>query len=431
MQSVVIDTPTVKGFGSKIYNHPLWTMIAAFGCYFCVYGFRKPFTAGAYESISYFNISWKSLLISSQIFGYLISKALGIFIVSSIGKYKRIRAILLSISFALLSLLGYALCPAPYSLFFLFLNGLPLGMIFGYIQGFLEGKNNSEMFVASLGSSFILADGFSKSTGSWLLNLNVPIQWMPFIAGAIFLPFTLLFVWMLTKIPTPTAAEINSRSKREPMSQVDRKRFLRSFLPGILGISFIYLMASLLRGIRSDYALEIWNYLGVKNNPALFSQTESWVMAGILAINGCMIFIKNNKKAFNISQLTILIGFLFMVSCFLLFKIHFSSFWLIVLSGFGIYLPYLTITSSIFERLIALTKAKANVGFLMYVVDFIGYLGYNILVICTNILFKKDELITNFFKLNLYLGGIGIMLSFFCYVYFYQKLNKHRIPINK
>jgi hypothetical protein len=236
---------------------------------------------------------------------------------------------------------------------------------------------------------------------------------------------------MLTKIPTPTAAEINSRSKREPMSQVDRKRFLRSFLPGILGISFIYLMASLLRGIRSDYALEIWNYLGVKNNPALFSQTESWVMAGILVINGCMIFIKNNKKAFNISQLTILIGFLFMVSCFLLFKIHFSSFWLIVLSGFGIYLPYLTITSSIFERLIALTKAKANVGFLMYVVDFIGYLGYNILVICTNILFKKDELITNFFKLNLYLGGIGIMLSFFCYVYFYQKLNKHRIPINK
>lgn len=75
MQSVLIDTPIEEGFAKKLYNHPLWTMIAAFGCYFCVYGFRKPFTAGAYEGISYFNISWKSLLISSQIFGYLISKA--------------------------------------------------------------------------------------------------------------------------------------------------------------------------------------------------------------------------------------------------------------------------------------------------------------------------------------------------------------------
>lgn len=296
-------------------------------------------------------------------------------------------------------------------------------MIFGYIQGFLEGKNNSEVFIASLGSSFILADGFSKSTGSWLLNLNVPIHWMPFVAGALFLPFTLLFIWMLTKIPAPTVAEINNRSKREPMTQIDRKRFLRSFFPGILGIALIYLLASLLRGIRSDYALEIWNYLGVKNNPALFSLTESWVMAGILVINGCSIFIKNNKNAFNISLLTISVGFLLMVSCFLLFKFHFSSFWLIVLSGFGIYLPYLTVTSSIFERLIAFTKAKANVGFLMYMVDFIGYLGYNILLISTNLYFKKDELITNFFNLNLYLGGVGIMLSFLCYLYFFKKFN--------
>ena len=430
MQSLAIDTTLLKSLNQKIFNHPLWTMIAAFGCYFCVYGFRKPFTAGAYEGLSYLNISWKSLLISSQIFGYLISKAVGIFVVSSITHQKRVLAILASIAFALLSLVGYAICPAPYSLFFIFLNGLPLGMIFGYIQGFLEGKNKSEMFIAGLGSSFILADGFSKSIGSWLINQNVPLQWMPFVAGILFLPFTLFFIWMLTKIPPPTASDINNRSKRDPMSQNDRKSFVHSFLLGILGISIIYLLASLLRGIRSDYALEIWNYLGVKNNPALFSQTESWVMAGILLINGCLIFIKKNKFAFYISLFTILVGFVCMVLCYLLRQIHFSSFWLIVISGFGIYLPYLTITSSIFERLIAITRAKANVGFLMYIVDFVGYLGYNSLLISSNLFFNKDLLITQFFNLNLYFGAIGIIMTYLSYLYFSKKFKQLKITID-
>ena len=29
----------------------IWAMIAALGTYFCMYGFRKPFTAGTYEEI--------------------------------------------------------------------------------------------------------------------------------------------------------------------------------------------------------------------------------------------------------------------------------------------------------------------------------------------------------------------------------------------
>lgn len=421
MSSTSIQQPINASFSSKIFAHPLWSMIAAFGCYFCVYGFRKPFTAGSYEGIEFFNIGWKSILISSQILGYLLSKAGGIFFVSSLHARKRTQAILISISIALISLFFFAICPAPYALIFLFLNGLPLGMVFGYIQGYLEGRTISELLLASLGASFILADGVSKSVGSWLLLNRIPINWMPFSAGLIYLLPVLFFVWMLTKIPMPSISDEKNRSKREPMTQGDRVNFTQKFMPGIIGISLIYLMSSLLRGIRSDFALEIWESLGIKNNPALFSQTEVWVMIGILLINGSLIFIQSNKKAFNISLLAILAGFFFLLLTFYLKQLSFAPFWLIVCSGLGIYLPYLTITTSIFERLIAITKEKANVGFLMYIVDFVGYLGYNLLLIGSNFFFKKGTLISYFFELNLELSFLGISLTFLSFFYFRKK----------
>lgn len=421
MSSTSLQQPINSSFSSKIYAHPLWSMIAAFGCYFCVYGFRKPFTAGSYEGIEFYNIGWKSILISSQILGYLLSKAGGIFFVSSLQAQKRTQAILISISIALISLFFFAICPAPYALIFIFLNGLPLGMVFGYIQGYLEGRTISELLIASLGASFILADGVSKSVGSWLLLNRIPINWMPFSAGLIYLLPVLFFVWMLTKIPMPSISDEKNRSKREPMTQGDRVHFTKKFMPGIIGISLIYLMSSLLRGIRSDFALEIWESLGIKNNPALFSQTEVWVMVGILLINGSLIFIQSNKKAFNISLLAILAGFIFLVLTYYFKQSSFTPFWLIVCSGLGIYLPYLTITTSIFERLIAITKEKANIGFLMYIVDFVGYFGYNLLLIGSNFFFKKGTLISYFFELNLGLSFLGISLTFLSFFYFRNK----------
>jgi len=425
MLSASLKSNYNTSFSIKIFSHPLWSMVAAFGCYFCVYGFRKPFTAGSYEGIEYFHIGWKSLLISSQILGYLLSKAGGIFFVSSLKANKRTQAILISVAIALGSLFLYAICPAPYSIIFLFINGLPLGMIFGYIQGFLEGKTNSELLIASLGASFILADGVSKSVGSWLLQIQTPIQWMPFSAGLLYLLPLLFFVWMLTKIPQPTLKDIAQRSKREPMTQEDRVKFVNNFLPGILTISFIYLLSSLLRGIRSDFALEIWNSLGIKNNPALFTQTEAWVMGGILLINGSLILLKDNKKAFNASLFAILLGFIFLLLTYYFKQTNFPPFWLIVMSGLGIYLPYLTITTSIFERLIAITKEKANVGFLMYIVDFIGYLGYNLLLLTSNFIFSKGTLISNFFLYNLFLGFLGIILTYLAFLYFKQKYKNY------
>lgn len=403
--------------------HPAWSMIAAFGCYFCVYGFRKPFTAGTYEDQFFMGIHWKSILISSQIAGYMLSKWCGIFFVSSITWEKRAKAIILSIVIAELALLGFGFVPKPYNLIFLLLNGLPLGMIFGYIQGFLEGKKNTELFIAALGSSFILADGVSKSVGVSLLNWGVAENWMPFAAGLIYaLPF-LFFVWMLTQIPRPTASEIADRAERSPMTQQDRIQLVMQLWPGIIAISLLYLFAALLRGIRSDFAPEIWHYLGYEGVPSIYSQTEIWVTVGILLINGSLVLIKKNQIAFYTSLFAIASGFMLLVIAGLWGRDGLSSFWLIVLTGFGIYLPYLTITTSVFERMIAITRHKANIGFLMYIVDSVGYLGYNVLLIATGFIFPNWNLPQLFFSWITILGFAGLALSAASWIYFKRKLS--------
>lgn len=397
-------------------------MLAAFGCYFCVYGFRKPFTAGLYEEQFWLVIPWKSVLISSQIAGYMLSKCGGIFFVSSIAWSQRIKAILLSVLIAELALLGFGLAPKPWSILFLILNGLPLGMIFGYIQGFLEGKKNTELFIASLGASFILADGVSKSVGKILLDSGIEEAWMPFTAGLLFsIPF-LFFVWMLHQIPKPTKEDTAERSERVPMTSQDRSQLLQSLGLGIFGISLLYLFASLLRGIRSDFAPEIWEYLGFQDIPSLFTQTEIWVTLGILIINGSLVFIKNNVHAFLLSMVIILLGFILLIISGTLGLHYLSPFWLIVLTGFGIYLPYLTITTSVFERMIAISKHKANIGFLMYIVDSTGYIGYNILLLCSGFIFPHWDLAQLFFEWIILMGIAGICIALFCLLYFTKKL---------
>ena len=405
-------------------QHPAWSMIAAFGCYFCVYGFRKPFTAGQYVDQYWLGIHWKSILISSQIAGYMLSKWCGIFFVSSITWEKRARAIIISIVVAELALLGFGLIPRPWNLLFLVLNGLPLGMIFGYIQGYLEGKKNTELYIAALGSSFILADGVSKSVGMNLLNWGVAENWMPFAAGVLYALPLLFFVWVLTNIPKPNAQEIQDRSERAPMNQEDRKLLIKQLWPGILCISLLYLCASLLRGIRSDFAPEIWKYLGYSSLPSTYSQTEIWVTIGILGINGSLVLLKNNFRAFFTSMFAITMGFILLIVAGIWGQYFMNPFWLIVLTGFGIYLPYLTITTSVFERMIAITRHKANIGFLMYIVDSVGYLGYNILLLTVGFIFPSLNLPELFFAWIKMLVLLGLAISLLSGFYFIKKL-KH------
>lgn len=361
-----------------------WCVLASFGAYASMYGFRKPFTAATYTEEPFWS-GFKTWLVVAQALGYTLSKFLGIRVIAAMQPSRRAGVFLTLIGAAQFALLLFGLVPPPYSCACLFLNGLSLGMVFGLVLGFLEGRRMTEAFIAGLCASFILADGFTKSTGAWLLTLGISQQWMPFFAGLLFVGPLMIFVWMLRQIPPPTASDIAARSSRAPMNRVERRAMLRRYAPGLAGITAAYLLITILRSMRADFAPEIWSALGAKADPALFTRSEVWVALGVLAVNGLIVLIRDNRTAFFIALGTAVAGL-----CIIALTLignqasYLSPFALMVLLGFGLYMPYVAVHTTLFERLIAATRDRANVGFLMYIADAFGYLGYVAIMLVRN-----------------------------------------------
>jgi hypothetical protein len=55
----------------------MWCVVAAFGTYACMYGFRKPFTAAGYGGAGA-----KAWLVTAQVMGYMVSKFIGIKVIA-------------------------------------------------------------------------------------------------------------------------------------------------------------------------------------------------------------------------------------------------------------------------------------------------------------------------------------------------------------
>lgn len=414
----------------KVFANPAWALVAAFGTYFCMYGFRKPYTAATYAEISLFGLSYKFLLVIAQTLGYVLAKWIGIKIVSEIKSHQRIKAILGFIGFAEVMLLLFGLVPNPFNVIFLFLNGLSLGVIFGLVLGFVEGRKHTEFMVAGLCASFIISDGVSKSVGAYILASGVTEQWMPFVAGLVFLIPTLLFIAMLTCVPAPSARDIALRSARVPMTAEDRSKFFNKYAPGLIGIILVYLIVTLLRSVRADFAVEIWSGLGYEQTPDLFTRSELLVSFGVIIISGFAAFIHNHYKAFSFSLFTSLTGFMILLFAVAGLNHGADKFISMVLIGLGIYIPYVAVHAIMFERLIAITREKANVGFLMYIADSVGYTGYIGLMILKSFAPASDSIFDLFLKISIGMGIFGILLIIFCYLYFKNKLKSNEQQIS-
>lgn len=403
--------------------HAVWSIIAAFGTYFCMYGFRKPFTAASYSDINFFGYDYKTLLVAGQILGYMLSKFIGIKFISEMPYHGRAVVILALIFFSHLALLCFALVPVPWNCLMLFFNGIPLGMVFGLVMGFLEGRKFTEALLGFLCASFILADGFCKSVGTFILEKGVPEHWMPFVSGTIFIFPLFLFVWMLSKVPQPRDSDIIARSKRTPMNREDRRRFFSKYAIGLSLIILVYLFVTILRSMRADYAPEIWKGMGYEIKPDKFIISELWVTLGIVLSSSVMIFVKDNKRAFYLGLFISLLGFLLTLIAVIGLKNQIlDGFWFMVLVGLGLYLPYVLVHTTIFERLIAMTREKSNCGYLMYLADAIGYLGYVAVIISNAFVSKQFSLLDLFVNLVSFISILSVILIVLAFIYFVNRV---------
>ena len=385
----------------------LWSIVAAFGTYFCMYAFRKPFTAAAFADTAAWGLGEKTVLVTAQVLGYTASKFIGIRVIAEAPPERRAAMILTMIGAAEAALLLFGAVPQPLRALCMLANGLSLGMVFGLVLGFLEGRRVTEALIAALCASFILADGVMKSVGTWLLHLGVTERWMPALAGLLFILPLCAFVGMLAKIPPPDGRDLAFRSERHVMNRADRARLVRRHGVGLFLLVAVYFLVTVARSMRADFAPEIWRSLGVEAVPATFTSSETLVAVFVLVANGLSVLIIDNRRAFFTSLLVSLSGGLIMlVSLAGLSQSWFDGFTFMVLMGTGLYLPYVAIQTTVFERLIAMSRDKANLGFLMYVADAAGYLGYAGLMIASGMLPPGRDFL-QFFKVTC--GMIGVL----------------------
>ncbi|MGB3144084.1 MAG: DUF5690 family protein [Maribacter sp.] len=350
---------------------------ASFGLYFCMYAFRKPFSVATFEGLYVWGIDYKILLILAQVIGYMLSKFIGIKVVSGLHPKNRATYLTGMILFAELTLVLFGLVPKPFNFILFFFNGLSLGMIWGIVFSYLEGRKMTEILSIILCSSFIVSSGAVKSVGLWMMTTYYVTEfWMPAATGALFLPPFFSCLWFLKKLPPPTEEDRLLREVRKPMSREDRKKVLSRFLFPIMILVVFYMALTALRDFRDNFSRELWDSIGYAGDASIYTLSELPIAFLVLLILGLFGVVKSNYRAFvGFHYVLILASILVGVSTFLFQQGMLSPVYWMIFIGFGLYACYVPFNCIFFDRMIATFRIEGNAGYLIYIADSFGYLG--------------------------------------------------------
>lgn len=366
----------------------LFSGLAAFSAYFAVYAFRRPFAAATFGHVAgwHYLFDYKIALIIAQLVGYALSKIIGVKLIAELSHKRRASAIIGLIALSWVALIGFALVPAPWNIVFMFLNGLPLGLIWGLVYSYVEGRRTSEVIAALLCASFILSSGVVKSVGRWLLDsVGVSDFWMPAAAGALFFPILFVSVFALSQLPEPDPVDRAERTARAPMNAAQRRDFLVRHAAALVPLLVAYVLLTAFRDFRDNFAAEIWLALGYKNVATMFTASEVPVALLSLATLAAIMLVRDNRRALLLIHLAIGAGAVVIGGATLAFQWGFlgSTGWMI-LAGGGLYMAYTPFNAILFDRMIAATREVGTAGFMIYVADACGYVGSVALLLIRN-----------------------------------------------
>ena len=402
----------------------LWAGGAALLSYSLVYTLRKPFTAASFENAEFFDMDYKVVVTISQILGYVVSKFIGIKLISELQSEERFKFILTSVLLAEASLILFGLLSTPFNVAAMFLNGLSLGCMWGVIFSFIEGRRVTDILASLLGVSMVISSGTAKSVGLYVMNhLHVSEFWMPALIGAVALPLLLLLGWALNKLPEPNKEDIAMKSERETLNGKQRWKLFKSYMPFLSMLFIANIAIVVLRDIKEDFLVNIIDVSAY--SPWLFAQIDSVVTLIILGIFGLMVLVKDNLKALSVLFGLIIAGMIVMsVVSFGQQQFQLSPVIWLFIQSLCLYIAYLTFQTIFFDRFIACFRIRGNVGFFIVTTDFLGYTG-TVLVLVLKEFCNPDIDWAVFY--NRFAGYVGIFccVTFVCsFVYLHQRFRK-------
>ncbi|WP_353230131.1 DUF5690 family protein [Novosphingobium sp.] len=401
--------------------------LMAFGTYFSIYAFRKAFAAAHFSGLSpVLMVDYKVALVIAQVLGYALSKLIGVRVIAELPAHRRIGGIMLQALIAETALVAFALIPPPWNLAAMFVDGIALGMVWGMIFGFVEGRRMSDLIGALLCASFVISSGVVKSVGSMVMAAHVASEWwMPAVTGALFMPLLALSLCGLATLPPPNAADIAERVARVPMDGPARRALLRRFGPGLTALVLIYVLLTALRDFRDNFSAEIWAELGLGGKSELFSLTELPISVMVLVVLATLTLVRNNSRALVINFVLVALGLALAAASSLAFILHGIGpvMWMTALGG-GLYLAYTPFNGMLFDRLVAATGSVGNAGFLIYIADASGYAGSVTLLLLRNVPGFRLPWTQSLLDAGLACGTLGLALMVWAAIYFRRKLSR-------
>jgi len=398
--------------------------IAAFSAYFAMYAFRKPFAAATFADHASIlgGLDYKSVLLIAQVLGYALSKLIGIRVIAEFGRRGRALAILGLIVTSWLALILFALIPEPWNVACMFLNGLPLGMIWGLVFSYVEGRRVSEVLGAVLCASFIISSGAVKSVAVLVMGWGVSEEWMPAVTGALFFPVLIVSLVLLERMPPPDARDEAERTIRVPMLKQDRAAFLRNYGVAMLLLVSGYVLLTAMRDFRDSFAAELWAAMGYGG---VFSASELPVAVVALAGLGALMLIRDNMRALLAMHGIIFAGALLLGAATLAFQMGLlGPLSYMILTGAGLYFAYTPFNAMLFDRMIAAIGHAGNAGFLIYIADSSGYVGSVALLLYRSFGAAKMDWLPFYIDCAYWVAGSVALLTLCSALYFQLRLGK-------
>jgi hypothetical protein len=181
----------------------------------------------------------------------------------------------------------------------------------------------------------------------------------------------------------------------------------------------MFTLVTVLRSVRADFAPEIWKGLGLEGKPDIFTRSEILVGLGVVLVNGLCCLIADNRRAFTAAMAVCLGGLgLILLSLAGQDRGLLSPFAFLVLIGLGLYLPYVAFHTTIFERLIAMTRERGTIAYLMALADAFGYLGYVGVLMARDTLAVPGDFLGLFRTVCLFGAVVSILLVAASWFYF-------------
>ena len=358
---------------------------AALLSYSLVYALRKPFTAATFDGMELFGMDYKVATSIIQIFGYMVSKFIGIKLISELKREGRLKFILVSIGVAELSLVLFGCLPRPFNVLALFFNGLSLGCM-----------------------SIAVSSGTAKSIGLFVVDiLNVSEFWMPALIGAVALPLLAGLGYILDHLPKPTAEDKALRVERVTLDRQQRWELFRNFAPVLTLLFFANLFLTVLQDVKEDFLVKIIDVNAAGLSSWVFAKVDGVVTLIILAVFATLALVKSHIKVLS-TLLTLVIAGAVTLS-FVAFNydsLQLSPLVWLFIQSLCLYFSYLSFQTIFFDRFIACFRIRGNVGFFIAMVDSIGYTG-TVLVLVFKECFNPNLDWLEFY--NTMAGTVGIV----------------------